>query len=350
MDPLFNTADLCGVVATVRVAPSFFLDRYFRSAPKFSTQENIIFDEILEGLPVMAPFVSPLVAAKPQQRAGFTVKSFKPAYVKPKHQIKPSDFVSRLPGEALTGELSIEERRNREIVRLIAEQKRQIYARWEWMAAQAIINGKVEVSGEDYPAQIVDFGRDKNNEIIISADAQKWINENVDIDGLLEDWSLQLLTKSGYAGTDLIMSPEVWKSFRKNKGVLRNADLRRGITSMPDLQPKIAQDSVRYVGQYGEFSLYVYAGRFRDQDGNETRALLAGEVILTAAPNDDGQGGAHGVKVFGAIQDVQAGLVATDIFPKSWIQQDPSAEYIMSQSAPLMVPGRPNATLKATVL
>ncbi|UXM94032.1 major capsid protein [Bartonella sp. HY329] len=120
---------------------------------------------------MMAPFVLPLVVAKPQQRTGYGVKSFRPAYVKPKHQIKLGDFVSRLPGEALTGELSMEERRNREIVRLIAEQKRQIFARWEWMAAQAIINGKVEVSGEDYPAQIVDFGRHQNNEIMISADA-----------------------------------------------------------------------------------------------------------------------------------------------------------------------------------
>jgi len=54
-----------------------------------------------------------------------------------------------------------------------------------------------------------------------------------------------------------------------------------------------------------------------------------------------------GVKAYGAILDVNS-LEPADIYPKMWDQEDPSARYIMSQSAPLMIPVNPNATVKAT--
>ena len=57
-----------------------------------------------------------------------------------------------------------------------------------------------------------------------------------------------------------------------------------------------------------------------------------------------------GVRAFGAIMDRKAGWRATPFFPKMFEQEDPSAVYLMTQSAPLMIATRPNATLKAKVL
>jgi len=351
MEVMYDTADLVGVIQTRQVAPTFFLDRYFRASPFYSVYEHIVFDEVLEGLPVMAPFVSPVVQAKPQKRSGFQAKIFTPAYVKPKHFIKPGDFVRRLAGEGLLGELSQQDRMDREVIRLLEVQKRQIHARWEWMAAKAVIDGKVTISGEDYPAVEVDFGRDDDNDIIVSGTGNVWSNTAADISGMLEDWSDQLLEVTGYAGTDIVMAPEIWKHFRKNAGVLKDAELRRGISNVPDLQPQIAQQNARFVGKWGEFSLYVYAGRFKDQDGTISRALAATDIIMTAAPSEaDGTGGVEGIRAFGAIQDKKAGLQPIDIFPKTWEEDDPSGEQIMSQSAPLMIPGRPNAVIKAKVV
>ena len=45
-----------------------------------------------------------------------------------------------------------------------------------------------------------------------------------------------------------------------------------------------------------------------------------------------------------------ADLQALDIFPKMWKNPDPSVIYLMSQSAPLMIPSRPNCTLRARVV
>src|SRR5690606_20901096 len=52
-------------------------------------------------------------------------------------------------------------------------------------------------------------------------------------------------------------------------------------------------------------------------------------------------------RAFGAIMDKKAGWRATPVFPKMLEQEDPSAVYRMTQSAPLMIPTRPNATLTA---
>jgi hypothetical protein len=57
-----------------------------------------------------------------------------------------------------------------------------------------------------------------------------------------------------------------------------------------------------------------------------------------------------GVRAFGAILDSKAGLQALPIFAKMWDQEDPSVTFVMSQSAPLMVPRDPNGSLYASVL
>lgn len=351
MNPLYETADLIGVIDTIQPSPTFFLERFFKRQPILSVSEHIVFDEVLEGLPVMAPFVSPIVQAKPQKRSGFSAKHFTPAYVKPKHFIKPGDFLTRTAGEGLLGDLSPQARYDREVIRLLGLQRKQIEARWEWMAAKAIIDGKVTVAGEDYPSVEVDFGRSTDNNIIVSGAQNIWSNADADIGGMLEDWSDQLLETTGYAGTDIVMPSEIWSLFRKNKAVIRDADLRRGISAVPNLQPMKAMQNARHVGKWGEFDIWIYAGRFRDQAGTTSRAIAATDVIMTAAPSEiDGTGGVEGIRAFGAIQDKKAGLQPIEIFPKTWEEEDPSGEQLMSQSAPLMIPGRPNAVIKAKVV
>ena len=54
--------------------------------------------------------------------------------------------------------------------------------------------------------------------------------------------------------------------------------------------------------------------------------------------------GLQGTRLFGAIMDARLGLVTTDMAPKMWMDEDPSVVYTMTQSAPLMVPGQPNAS------
>lgn len=349
-NPYTDTVDLLGVIATAPKAPNFFLGRYFRGDNRLSVKAHIDFDEVLDGLPVMAPYAYPEVAGKVQSDQGYQIKIFQPAYVKSKHILKPKDSIKRRPGEPLTGELSPERRRDLALIDLLEYQKSSIMTRLEYMAARALIDGKVKIEGEDYPTKIVDFCRDPNNTVNISSVKDKWSSDQADIASQLEDFADQILIKSGSEATDIIMSPTVWKAFKANKSILAEADLRRGITNIPNLTPQVkAGIGAQYKGDYGSFSIYVYARSFREQNGEDIKVLGDNEILVVARPDETGKGGVEGVKAFGAILDHES-LTPIDLFPKTWIQQDPSGLFVMTQSAPLMIPGRPNATLKATVL
>lgn len=345
----YTTADLLGVLETVIKPDYFFLNRYFKGPDLCSVKEEIFFDEILKGLPTMAPFVSPDLPATPQSRSGFRAKSFRPAYVKPKHPLKPGDFIQRIPGEPLFGNKSPAERLDDTVIDLLNEQQQQIYVRTEYLAARALIDGKVKIEGENYITQIVDFDRHPDNTVIITDEAKKWSNDKSDIAFQLEDFSAQILEKCGQAGSDVIMSPSVWGAFRKNKSVIDEANLRRGVTDIPNLGP-VAKTGMgaQYKGLYGTFSIFVYSMPFTETNGNIVNVLQEGEVLFVAPPDEMGRGGVEGVKAYGAIQDVNA-LVPAKMYPKIWEEQDPSTYQLMTQSAPLMVPGRPNATLKVKV-
>lgn len=347
---IYTTADLIGAMDAIIVPQNFFLDRYFRGANKVSTKQEIAFDEVLTGLPTMAPFVSPDLPAKSQNRSGFKTKMFVPAYVKPKHLIKPFETITRLPGEALWGDKTPEERRDEAVIAILEQQKQQLYTRFEYMAACSLINGFIKIEGEDYETKFIDFDRDSNNTVVISNDADKWTNEKADIASQLEAYSDQVLSKTGYAATDVIMSPAVWKNFIKNKNVLEEADLRRGVTNIPNFSPQAKPGiGAQYRGQYGNFSIFVYSRSFVEQNGQQVNVLGENEILLVAPPEENGKGGVEGIKVFGAIMDMEA-LVPLDMYPKVWIEKDPPFMQLMTQSAPLMLPGRPNATLKAMVL
>ena len=89
--------------------------------------------------------------------------------------------------------------------------------------------------------------------------------------------------------------------------------------------------------------VYLYADYYVNNSNTAVPFMGTKEVVLSGP-------GVEGVKAFGAIQDIAANLTPIDIFTKMFDENDPSARFILSQSAPLMIPVNPNVTLKATVL
>ena len=87
---------------------------------------------------------------------------------------------------------------------------------------------------------------------------------------------------------------------------------------------------------------YVYSEYYEDVDGVTKPLLPAGTVI--GVSSDLG-----GIRAFGAIMDEEA-LIATELYPSSWVEKNPSARMIMTQSAPLVAPTRPNSTFSMSVL
>lgn len=337
---VFSTRQLVALIDDLRVPRTFLLDTFFPQVHNADT-EVIDFDIITKGRK-LAPFVSPLVAGKPVKGRGLKTSTFKPAYVKPKEKVDLTMPLKRRPGERYAGDMSTMERHDQIIEDMLEDQTASITRRKEWMAAQAMDAGKVVVEGEDYPKVEVDFGRDASltKQLTLTA---RWGEDGVKVLDDLEDWATEVQDLSGAAPTDVILDPKAWKLARKDTDFREVLDNRRGTKSEIELGPlSMPVTGARYAGNSGDFNFWIYQDTYEDDDGNAVKLVPDNTVWL-------GSAGVEGVQAHGAIMDPRAGLQALEYFPTNWISDDPVAEWLMLQSAPLVIPARANATARIRV-
>ena len=165
MNRVYDTETLLEVVRGLAPFETFLLNLFFPRLVTFDTSA-ISFDAVDEDMR-LAPFVSPLVAGKVMKTQGGTLKSFKPAYLKPKDVVDPERVLMRRPGESIGGSLSAAARRNAIIADILDSHRQKILRRLEYMAAQVLLKGKVIVEGEDYPTVEVDYGRAPGNTVAL---------------------------------------------------------------------------------------------------------------------------------------------------------------------------------------
>ncbi|SNY93417.1 Phage major capsid protein E [Cohaesibacter sp. ES.047] len=345
---LFTLHELISVIDTIIVPKTHFLDKYFKVEHR-SDKPKIYFDDVFKGQVTLAPFVIPTSAGRPQSREGFEVKSFAPAYLKPIDNIRPSDAQTRLAGEPFGGVMSAMDRMEQAALQVLARQKLQITGRWEWLAQMALINSQVTIVGDDYPSKLVDFGRNANNTIVVTEPTEKWSDVDHDIKSDLENWSSAGAAQCGSPLTDVYMTNDIWRVFKKNNSIKEELDttIRNVSTIVTSPTADDPTNPVTFKGMVGEFYIYVHNGTYRDPLDNQTKRYLAADEVLMVAPvGATGTEGVYGVRGFGMIEDKKAGLQALPIFPRVYEQDNPSMDVAMTQSAPLMIPGRPNGTMK----
>lgn len=348
---LWGTVDLMEAQQDDRQAPpdGFWLQYY--PTPFNSEAEEIYFDQLPEWDRRMAPFVAPHVQGRVMKALGNAMASFKPAYVKPKHVVDPSMAVPRLPGEPLLGNLSLEARFDRITANRLALQRAMIERRWDWMAAMATIHGFVDVAGEDYTPVRVDFQRHPSLTIALAGgafwDQAGTSNPLADL-GEARAAAFRL-GKSPVR--DIIFGADAWGAFASNEAVqkllntqFRGSESNFNTTGFTDGSPVEFQGQISGPNGSGQMRLWTYANEYEDPVDGQMKPLLDPRDVV-------GVGGAlQGVRAYGAIRDKRAGLRAVDMFPKMWENEDPSVTYVMTQSAPLMVPRNPNNSFRLRVL
>lgn len=339
----YTTYQLLDVVRLQKSIPSFWLQ--FFPQVLLSQTEEIALDKISDNYKRLAPFVAPNVQGRVMKKSGYTTVSFAPAYVKPKDIVDPSLDLTRQAGEDfITGSLSLEQRRNLVVIYLLNRQRIMIDNRCEWMAAQAIITGKVVVSSEDYPAVTVDFRRDAALTVTLSGGAA-WDQGTATPAANIMTARRNIKDKSGAVVKRVIYGENAWTNFYAKEiagkeALLQNNNQRGSETSVSFLRDGF--EGVEYLGRYAGsngagWECYVYSAKYEDDTGTLQDMMNTNQVVLVA---DD----VKGVQAFGAIRDKKAGFKSLKYFPKNWEVEDPSVEYLMTQSAPLMIPKQPNAT------
>lgn len=342
---LYNTTALLGVIAGLDRPQSYLLDTYFPDEQVFDTEE-VYFDKI-DRARRLAPFVSPKVAGKPERSRGYATRTFAPAYLKPKHLVEPSKALKRAAGEGIGGgELSPEQRFQMAVADNLALEDDQITRREEWMASELLRTGAVTVSSEDFPEMLVDLGRHADLELALTL-GDRWGETGVSPLTSIRTWAATIASKSGAAARHVTMDPLAALIFQRDAEVREVLDNRRqasGNMELSGLQGGSGEgEEAVYLGSIGQFDFYQYQDIYTDAAGTEAK-MIPDYTVIVGSPKQ-----AAGIRTYGAIQDTKASLKAMARFPKMWDENDPPVTTTMTQSAPLPVLGRPDATFCATV-
>lgn len=350
MNEIYDLVTLLIAQTRMQVPQTFFLGRLFPNSLTFET-EKIAFDRVNRDYRRAAPYVVPNAQGRVMGRTGYDTLEFKPAYVKPKDVVRPTEvnFV-RQAGEAFgAGSMSPAERYQAVIAEYLFRHRNYLTMTNELQAAQAVIDGQILISGEDYPETLVDFRRDPSLTGILTG-ASQWDTTTAEPLKDLAFYKRRANSLSGAVTRDIVMGHQALEHFLEFQEVRELLDRNlRGTTTEVSLLNDSFEDSAEFIGVVagsggnGTMRIWSYSGKYWNENGVYTDVLDPATVIGFDAA------AFAGTQCFGLIQDPKAGNRALPFFPKMWEADDPAATFIMTQSAPLMVPGKPNASWKLKV-
>jgi hypothetical protein len=351
---LYDTYALNALVSTMKRVPTRFVTRYFGDVLNHTTEE--IYIDRMTDKPRLTPFVHPMEQGKIVEGRGFTTDVVKPAYLKDKRIHYPHKALKRRAGEQIGGSLTPNQRLQLVLVDDLSEQLRMFARRMEWMAAEALLDGKATIVGKGFNS-LVDFNRDLSLTAALAGTTAgnitcKW--DQVDANGkgtapIVEQFELWMQTLMDLDGQveEIYMDPKAYKLLKKNTQFKELLDNNFRGSDNVDLNrtPVAFEDGIeRQVGTIdGIIPVYVYQATARDPETDAVKKIMPDNTVLLVGKK------VQGVRHFGAIQDLKAGLQAMETFTKSWENEDPSVRLLLMQSAPLLVPYFPNSSMKITV-
>jgi hypothetical protein len=335
---LLETRTMIGLVEKKKPFQPFLLNAFFRREIRFTTKK-VDLEKVIKSNR-LAPLVSPVVAGRVMTKDGGSMMSLQPAYVKPKDVIDPEDVIERMAGEEIGGVLSPEQRALALKAKYLVEHEESILRREEWMAAQLLVFGKFTLTGDDYPTVEVDFKRSAENTPDVSGGARDW--STLDKDSTIpeedmEDW----MSRATNPVDMIILNNKTYRLFTSFDSVKEKVKTQSG--SKTTLETSAFNGRlIAYMGNYGEMEIWVYTGAYDDDEGTSRKFIPDGYIVFANS-------GAEGVRLYGAILDPRAGYQALRRFPKNWISEDPAAEFIMTQSSPLVAMPDPDEVVSARV-
>ncbi len=358
---LWDMRKFLGMIAQVKPISTYWRDLMF-GYEVTSENEYIDFEKIPANGRVVAPYVMPLAAGKPVYQQAARAGRFKPAYVKVKDVIDPLMGLVKVAGsgEALFNPAKLTILQRRELIRasMNSQHVQSIQTLWELQAAQSAIFAGYEVSGEDYPAQQISFGRAANQTIVKTAGTY-WGQSGVSILGDIQTWVDRMVdAEFGALPTRITMGRPVWAIMQKDEEILKHMDvnmkggaatIERGITTAgPDQNKAYKVGELKLGGASGAvIELWVNYDKYQPARGAaEVHFLPQNMIVMTGSKE-----AYMGYGCFGSIIDPKHGYAAVPIAGRNWEETgDPAVEYMLHQSAPLHVALNPNVTLATQVI
>ena len=301
-------------------------DSFFRRQ-HLSLTKHVTFDLIKDGQP-MAPFTGDGIGGTLSEREGFETHQFTPPLVAPFRVLTQDDVNTRMAGEAVFNGLNPNSRRVKLLRDDIVALNREITRREEWMVAQTLFNGKMDIVG-DGVNRTIDFGFSNYIDAENPWSNTEKANPHIDIRK-----AKQLASKSGYTPNVMIMNSDTLDFILENKkmlGLLDNSGVRIGV-----IEPRIMRNGGTFIGHLRQtgLDLYTYDEEYRDvKNGVATRKPLVPDgKVLIASTNTPA------VMLYGAIHNEKQGSVAAPRVPHTYFSLNGDIRFFRLSCRPLPCP------------
>jgi hypothetical protein len=339
----YDTIDLLGVIPSAKTPARFLRDRLFATNIVRFRERKIALDAIREDQRV-APYVSPVIAGRPRRERGFETRYYEAPYVKEKSEIKMEDAFDRGPGESLGGDQDPQARYDQAVGTLTAKHEERITRREELQAVELLRTGRITVSGDGYDTMQIDFLRASSQTKVLTSTA-RW-SQAADALVDMQTWSFET-QRIEYGGplTFWAMDPVAAQKFVANviaRGKDKMLDTTlRGSNGEINFGPQAEQ--VYRIGSANGMEFWCYQGQVELTEGSVTN-ILPDNTVIGVSP------AFRGALAYGAIR-VSGVLEPMSRYPRivGGPNQDPSTEHLVTESSPLCMAARVNASICVTV-
>jgi Phage major capsid protein E len=285
---LYKTEILLEAIQLTPIKQTFLRDNFFPVVKEFITESCMI--DIKKKNRVLAPVVSRRKRGQVVDRYPYRTIQVEPPYIAPVRTLTVEDLERRMPGEDLFDPMSIEQRQQQMLADDMEELGDMIDRREEWMAAQVLTTGKLNIPSDD-PEDPYEFYIDYEfTQTVTLTGGALWSatttsNPFMDLESVI-----QLVAKNSTVIPDsALMSPITWRWFTASEEVQRSLFARSAaIGTFPTRAAP--SGGARPVAQLTDpmIDLWVYSEWYRDPVDTLTKQLIPdGKVIVSQAKGDN---------------------------------------------------------------
>lgn len=325
---IFEPREMIAVLKQIKAPSTFLLDTFFPTS--IQHRADTIDIDVVDGTGrKLAPYVSPMSEGKVMKHKGFTTNTIKPPYIKILTTTEAGEAMSRQAGETIYDVAdSPAQRASRVLGEDLKEAKDQIYRRLEWNAAQLMDDGAVVLAGDGVSVSCDFLMPSANKEALTGTDV--WNNAASDPIKDIENWAIAQGQLSGKFPTDVFLGVTAAAAFRKNTAVLSYLDVRR--MTIGTMAPSMKADGLMFIMRIESVGVDVwsYVEQYSHPDTGVATYFVPEKKCWLATR------GAYTRRHFGLIKDLKAGNAAVNIFAKTWEEENPSAMFLLVQSAPVV--------------
>lgn len=341
---IYSPRMLVAAINQVHAPRRFLIETFFKTERPFDT-ENVDID-LRKGNRQVAAFVNPLEGGLLVENAGYETVSVKPGYTKEFMPTRPKDAMKRMFGEDYSKPLSPAQREQRALGENLIELDMRINRLEEYMAAQALVNGKIIIKGKKMDHQ-VDFGYEVGKQKIVLSGSSCWDQSGSDPMYDLENWSESISERNGFVPDMIILGKKAAWALLDNEKVQKRLDIRNFSVGQIDIQSttELKKKGITYHGMLAPsyIPIYSYSEKVLNPLTNKVEPLIPDDAVILGSTE------AGCEMLYGLIQNEYA-LSSLPRFPHSWIEQDGSARYVQLESAPLASLVNVDAFVSARVL